>query len=123
MTRSGRTGIRAGVGSRTGLGSAATLALALLTAGCVLLALAGPKLALASRTDALRQLLDGTTPLARSLEVSASWTGFTTPMANAFLSSTQAQALSDDEVTAVTSQLRRDFTSGPLRPGPLQQAW
>ena len=63
MTWPGRTRIRAGAGSRTGLGSAATLALALLTAGCVLLALGGPKLALAARTDALRQLLDETTPL------------------------------------------------------------
>ena len=123
MTPSGGTRIRAGGGSRTALGSAATLALALLTAGCVLLALAGPKLALASRTDALRQLLGGMTPLARSLEVSANWTGFTTPMANAFLSSTQAQAITDGEVAAVTSQLRRDFTSSPLRPAPLQQAW
>jgi putative ABC transport system permease protein len=123
MTRSGRTRIRAGAGSRTGLGSGATLALALLAAGCVLLALAGPKLALTSRTDALRQLLDEATPLARSLEVSANWTGFTTPLADAFLSSTQAQAITDDEVAAVTSQLRRDFTSGPLRPAPLQQAW
>ena len=82
-----------------------------------------PKLALASRTDALRQLLDQATPLARSLEVSANWTGFTTPLADAFLSSTQAQALPDDEVAAVTSQLRRDFTSGPLQPAPLEQAW
>jgi putative ABC transport system permease protein len=123
MTRPARARIRAGVGSRTGLGSAATLALALLTAGCVLLALAGPKLALTSRTNALRELLGGTTPLARSLEVSANWTGFTTPLADAFLSSPQEQAITDDEVAAVTSQLRRDFTSGPLRPAPLRQAW
>ena len=65
MTRSGRTRIRAGAGSWTGLGSGATLALALLAAGCVLLALAGPKLALTSRTDL--SLKTASDPLLRNL--------------------------------------------------------
>ena len=51
----------------TGMGTAAAAALAVLTAGVLLLALGAPKVALASRTDALRSLLASASPLAQGL--------------------------------------------------------
>lgn len=100
-----------------------TLALALLTVGCALLGVAGPRLALASQTSALDKLLAGTPDLSRSLQVSGPWTDITSDLANAHQSSPQRESLTDDEVTATTAQLRAAFTAGPVRPAPLDQAW
>jgi putative ABC transport system permease protein len=117
------TRIRASLRSLTGMGAAATVALALLTAGCVLLALAGPKLALAARTDALRRLLDSASPSAQTLQVSGGWNQITTVLAMAYQTSTQQRSLTDDQVNSVTGKLRQDFTTGPLRPAAMDQAW
>lgn len=106
-----------------GFRTAAQLALALLAAGCVLLAVAGPRLALASRTDALRRLLAGTPPSATSLRVSASWNDIASDQAQAYGTGLQQGALTDAEVSGMTSQLHDYFTTGLLHPTPVSQAW
>jgi putative ABC transport system permease protein len=100
-----------------------TLALALLTAGCALLGVAGPRLALATQTHALDTLLAGTPGLSQSLQVSGPWTDITTDLANADQSSPLQESLTDADVSATTAQLRADFTAGPVQPAPLDQAW
>src|SRR6185437_9304985 len=64
-----------------GMGTTATVALALLTLGCVFAATTGPREALAARTQALRQTLSGTTPLAQTITASADWSGVQTALA------------------------------------------
>jgi len=60
----------------TGMGTVATLALAVFVFGCVLAATAGPREALAARTQALRQTL-GTLPVsAQTVTVSGDWNSF-----------------------------------------------
>ena len=64
----------------TGTGLASTLALALLALGCVFAALAGPREALATRTQALRQTLSATSPLAQAIVVSGNYNGISSAM-------------------------------------------
>jgi hypothetical protein len=54
----------------TGMGAVATLALAVLVFGCVLAATAGPREALSTRTQALRQTIATIPPLGRTITVS-----------------------------------------------------
>jgi hypothetical protein len=59
----------------TAMGTAGAAALALLACGAVFAATAGPREALASRTQALQQTIAATPPLARVISVTTTWTG------------------------------------------------
>jgi len=67
-----RNRLRLAVGSAAG----GTAALALLVAGCVFAALAGPALSLHTRTQALHQLLAGYPATTKTVQVSTTWGGF-----------------------------------------------
>ena len=57
----------------TGMGTAGSLALALLAGGCVLAATAGPRQAAATGTRVLQQTVDGAPPIDRTIVVSSNW--------------------------------------------------
>ncbi|HEX4829937.1 MAG TPA: hypothetical protein VH478_02425 [Trebonia sp.] len=101
----------------TGMGVAATVALAVLTAGCLILALGGQKLALAARTDALRSLLAGEAPTAQALQVTSRWNAFSVALAEASAGpSPPPLRLTSDQLTDMTTQFEDDFAISPLRP-------
>jgi hypothetical protein len=100
----------------TGLGAAGGLAFALLAAGCVLAATAGPRQTQATQAEALQQTVSRLPPLDQAIVVNSSWAD-----ANEVASNTGSpfQGLSQTDFDNVTAQLRRDFTAPPLRPAPL----
>jgi putative ABC transport system permease protein len=118
-----------GVGKRmsvlrrvTGLGSAGSLALALLAGGGVLAATAGPRQAQATGARALQQTMDGVTPLDKTIVVGSSWARLTDAMGSA-TPNTADQNLTQADADDVTTQLRRDFSTGPLRLTPPATDW
>jgi putative ABC transport system permease protein len=108
----------------TGMGSAGSLALALLAGGGVLAATAGPRQAQATAARALQQTMDGVAPLERTFVVGSSW-----GVVNGALGSAKGnenlfnQYLTQGEVDQVTTQLRGDFSTGPLRLTPPSTDW
>jgi putative ABC transport system permease protein len=76
---SGRPGPRPVLGLKRAVGAAvaSTLALALLVAGCVFAAMAGPALSLHARTQALHQTTAKLAPTVKTVQVNANWTNFT----------------------------------------------
>jgi len=57
----------------TGMGSAGSLALALLAGGCVLAAVAGPRQAQATTARALQQTMNAVPSAGKTIVVSSSW--------------------------------------------------
>ena len=106
----------------TGLGSAGSLALALLAGGGVLAATAGPRQAQATGARALQQTMDAVPPLDRTIVVGSSWARVTDAMGSA-TGNTADQNLTQADVDDVTTQLRRDFSTGPLRLTPPSTDW
>jgi putative ABC transport system permease protein len=106
----------------TGLGSAGSLALALLAGGCVLAATAGPRQAQATEARALQQTMDGVTPLDKTIVVGSSWARVSTTVESA-TGSISFQNLTRPDADDVTTQLRRDFGTGPLRLTPRSTDW
>jgi putative ABC transport system permease protein len=106
----------------TGLGSAGSLALALLAGGGVLAATAGPRQAQATGARALQQTMDAVTPLDRTIVVGSSWARVTDAMGSA-TGNTADQNLTRAEADDVTTQLRRDFGAGSLRLAPPAADW
>jgi len=104
----------------TGMGVAGSLALALLAGSCVLAAVAGPRQAQATAARALRQTLDAVQPLDRSIVVGSSWA-----VLNSAVNSGNAAALdlTRPDIDQLTTQLRRDFGTGPLRLTPRSTDW
>jgi putative ABC transport system permease protein len=76
---SGRYSLRRTVGSA----SAGTVALVLLVCGCVFAALAGPAVSLHTRSQALQQVVAGLDGPAKAVQVTATWSDFTTNLADA----------------------------------------
>lgn len=102
----------------TGTGSFATLALAVLVFGCVLAATAGPREALAARTQALRQSI-GTLPASgQTVTVSGHWNTFTN--GGAIL---QQSVLDDSDLSDIDAQLNVDFNRGAVRMAPVSADW
>jgi len=66
-----------GVSTAMSVAGIGTIALALLVSACVFIALAGPALSLRVRTQALHQLLGPVGSLGTTVDVQASWAGFT----------------------------------------------
>jgi putative ABC transport system permease protein len=100
----------------TGIGTAASLALALLTAGSVLAAVAGPRQAQATGARALRQTIGGLPPLDQNIVVAGNWSEISVLLE----ASTYAQAqlgsvnFTSADLADTTTHLRRDFGTGPL---------
>jgi putative ABC transport system permease protein len=108
----------------TGIGAAGSIALGLLAGGCVLAATAGPRQAQATGTRALQQTLDSLPPFDKSVVASTSWGAVNTIFGGAggtFGGS--GLALTSANLAGVTSQLRRDFSGGPLRLVPQSADW
>jgi putative ABC transport system permease protein len=101
----------------TGMGAVATLALAVLVFGCVLVAAAGPREALSTRTHALQQALARLPALARSITVSTTWSQMIDSMGHPKASFTDAQ------LSNATSQFHKDFNGRVLRLDPLRADW
>jgi putative ABC transport system permease protein len=95
------------------MGVAGSLALALLAGGCVLAAIAGPRLAQATGTRALQQTMDGLIPPLDTVVVSSNWATINGYMASASAVNNQV-ILSTADLDDATTQLRRDFGGGPL---------
>ncbi|HEY1627384.1 MAG TPA: hypothetical protein VGG16_26685 [Streptosporangiaceae bacterium] len=106
----------------TGMGSAGSIALALLAGGCVFAATAGPRQAQASAQRALQQTMDAVTPLDKSIVVGSSWAVLNSSIASA-TGNASAQDLTPAIVDRVTTQLRRDFGAGSLRLNPRPADW
>jgi putative ABC transport system permease protein len=106
----------------TGLGSAGSLALALLAGGGVLAATAGPRQAQATGARALQQTMDAVSPLDKTIVVGSSWARVTDAMGSA-TGNTSGQDLTQANADDVTTQLRRDFSTGPLRLTPPATDW
>ena len=98
----------------TGMGSAGSLALALLAGGGVLAATAGPRQAQATGARALQQTMNGVTPLDKTIVVGSSWARVNATM-EAATGNMSDQNLTRADAGDVTTQLRRDFSTGPLR--------
>jgi putative ABC transport system permease protein len=89
----------------TGMRGTGSLALALLAGGCVLAATAGPRQAQATDTRALQQTMNAVPSADKAIVVGSSW---------ARINATANLTLTTNDVVNVTSQLRRDYGSGPL---------
>jgi putative ABC transport system permease protein len=104
----------------TGIGIAGNLALALLVGGCVLAATGGPRQAQAMGTRALAQTLDRVPPLGKVIVASSNWAVIN----DAFgVDYGPGLDLGPAELADATTQLRRDFTVGPLRLAPESAGW
>jgi putative ABC transport system permease protein len=120
--KSGR-GPVSGLKRAVGAAVASTLALALLVAGCVFAAMAGPALSLHARSQALHQTTAKLAPTVKTVQVSANWTNFTDALANLSPGGSQNVAVSDLNLTpgqlARTAQeIKASLASLPLPLGP-----
>ena len=101
------------------------LALAVLVFGCVFAATAGPREALATRTQALRQTLAATSPLAQTITVTVD---MDRPQRRLGINSTTLARRTTVNLTAaqlgeITSQLRDDFDRGLVHLAPPGTDW
>ena len=98
----------------TGMGIAGSLALALLAGGCVLAATAGPREVQATGARALQQTMNAVSTLDKDIVVSSSW-----GVLNDCHPERPGTALEQTEADieeVITTQLRRDFSTGPAAP-------
>jgi putative ABC transport system permease protein len=112
------------LGRLTGIGAAASITLGLLAGGCVLAATAGPRQAQATGTRALQQTLGSVPVPEQSVVATTDWTLLNTgfgggggTMGGSGVGLTQAN------LATVTSQLRGDFSGGPLSLDPQSADW
>jgi putative ABC transport system permease protein len=101
----------------TGMGAVATLALAVLVFGCVLAATAGPREALNTRTQALRQTLATMPSPGQTLTVSATWSQFIDDTDGA------QSTISDGDLSDLAGQFHQDFNAGVVRLTPVSSDW
>ena len=90
-----------------GAATGSTVALALLVAGCVFAALAGPALSLHTRSEALHQTLSGLSGTTRSLQVSTDWNSFAGQIEENGAGS--ALKLNQPTLGAATAEIGRGF--------------
>jgi putative ABC transport system permease protein len=98
----------------TGMAGAGSLALALLTGGCVLAATGGPRQAQATAARTLQQTMDDVAPLDRAIVAGSSW---------ATVNAAVSENLTRADIDQVTTQLRGDFGTGPLPLTPRATDW
>jgi putative ABC transport system permease protein len=112
-----------------GMGSAGSLALALLAGGCVLAATLGPREAQATGARALQQTMNALPPLDKTIVVSSSWNDISGEISPALLNGTTGDAFGADQnltqagAGEAITQLRRDFGAGPLPLSPRSTDW
>jgi putative ABC transport system permease protein len=111
------------LGRLTGIGAAASVTLGLLAGGCVLAATAGPRQAQATGTRALQQTLGGVSPLDKSVVATTNWSLVNTAFGNLSGEGGPGVELSPSNLATVTSQLRGDFSGGPLTLDPRSADW
>ncbi len=105
----------------TGMGIAGSLAFALLAGGCLFAATAGPREVQAMGERALQQTVSEVATPNRDIVVSSSWElSSTTPSRRPGTAPAQTEA---DLEEVITTQLRRDFGTGPLRLTPPSTDW
>jgi putative ABC transport system permease protein len=110
----------------TAMGTAGAAALALLVCGAVFAATAGPREALASRTQALRQTIAATSPLARVIQVTTTWTGVSSQLRSGVGYGGAGAGdgdLSAAQVGEITSQLHDGLNHGVIRLGQASAGW
>ena len=99
-----------------GAAAGSTLALALLVAGCVFAAMAGPALSLHARSAALHQTADNLAPTVKAVQVSANWTNFVDALVN-FSGANQNVPVADQNLTATQlARAAREIKAQPGRP-------
>jgi putative ABC transport system permease protein len=107
-----------------GMGAVATVALAVLVFGCVFAATAGPREALSTRTQAVRQTLAATSPLAQTITATSTWTGLTEDLGiGNGAGGARGAGLTTAQLGEMTSQLRHDFDRGLIHLGPADTDW
>jgi len=107
----------------TGTGAAGSLALALLGGGCIFAAAAGPRQAQATGIRALQQTVNGLPPLDKTIVVSTDLAAMTGSFNVANAATGATLILTPDDLAGVSTQLRQDFSTGPLRPAPSPADW
>lgn len=103
-----------------GTAVASHVALAVLVLGCTCLGLAGPRVALGIRTDALRRTLSGIPALTTAMAANADWTSFTSTLAG---TSGVSSILTPGQFGEVTGQLARDLGGDGLPLSPPAARW
>jgi putative ABC transport system permease protein len=109
----------------TGIGAAASLALALLAGGSVLAAVGGPRQAQATGTRALQQTMDRVSPVQKSVVVSGNWGTISSLLGVPTYEQATGSGLNltPAELSQVTTGLRRDFGTGQLSLAPQSADW
>src|ERR1700739_3350960 len=102
----------------TGMGIAASLALALLAGGCVLAATVGPREAQATGLLGVRQMMNGLPQVAKTIAVTTNYQSV-----NSALQGVSQVSLTPANLDDVTAQLHRDFSGGPLPLAPQSADW
>ena len=105
-----------------GAAAGSTLALALLVAGCVFAAMAGPALSLHARSAALHQTADKLAPTVKAVQVSANWTNFVDALVN-FSGANQNVPVADQNLTTaqlarIAQEIKTSLAGLPLPLGP-----
>jgi putative ABC transport system permease protein len=109
--RAGRHGLNRAAGAAAG----STLALALLVAGCVFAAMAGPALSLHARSQALQQTMAKLAPTVRAVQVTAVWSNFADSLTNF---SVAGQNLTASQQARATQEIKASLAGLPLPLGP-----
>jgi putative ABC transport system permease protein len=112
-----------GLNRAVGAAAGSTLALALLVAGCVSAAMAGPALSLHARSQALHQTTAKLAPTITAVQVGANWTNFVDALANFAPGGSQNVAVSDLNLTSsqlarTAQEIRTSLAGLPLPLGP-----
>ena len=113
----------------TAMGTAGAAALALLTCGAVFAATAGPREALASSTQALRQTIAATSPLAKVISVTTTWTGVSSQLRSSGFGNgggfgnSGGGNLTTAQVGEISSQLHGGLNHGVIRLAPASADW
>ncbi|HTZ23200.1 MAG TPA: hypothetical protein VMC83_04325, partial [Streptosporangiaceae bacterium] len=103
----------------TGMGIAASLALALLAGGCVLAATAGPREAQATGLLGVQQMMNGLPQVEKTIVVATNYQSVDSALQGVF----QQVSLTPANLEDVTAQLHRDFGGGPLPLAPRSADW
>jgi len=103
----------------TGMGIAASLALALLAGGCVLAATAGPREAQKTGLLGVQQMMNGLPPVEKTIVVATNYVSVNSALQGVF----QQVSLTPANLDDVTAQLHRDFGAGPLPLAPRSAGW
>jgi putative ABC transport system permease protein len=103
----------------TGMGIAASLALALLAGGCVLAATAGPREAQKTGLLGVQQMMNGLPQVEKTIVVTTNYRSVNSALQGVF----QQVSLTPANLDDITAQLHRDFGAGPLPLAPRSADW